>query len=199
MTAERAPSTRVASTRVASTLRALAALPATPERDAFTGFVTDRGSAALDRTGGPHHLTGSAFVFSPTLGSVLLTFHRKGRFWVQFGGHVEPGDATVAETARREAREESGITDLELLSEAIADLDHHALHGGFACASHWDVGFVAVAPEDTAVTVSDESEDVRWFRLDALPAEVPPGLHARIDGARRTAARLLRLPERGRR
>jgi 8-oxo-dGTP pyrophosphatase MutT (NUDIX family) len=48
-------------------------------------------------------------------------------------GHIEHADATVALAAQREAREESGIADLALLSAEIIDLDRHDLHGGFSC------------------------------------------------------------------
>ncbi|SOC86460.1 8-oxo-dGTP pyrophosphatase MutT, NUDIX family [Curtobacterium sp. 314Chir4.1] len=158
---------------------ALAATTA-PHRDPFEAFVRAHGDAALRRDGGPEHLTASCFVFSPDLESVLLCLHRKGRFWVQFGGHLEPGDRSLADAACREAREESGIADLDLLDESIADLDRHDLHGGFACAAHWDVGFVAVVDPARTTTVSDESDDVRWFALDALPEGLAPGLPTRL-------------------
>jgi len=156
--------------------------------DQFESFARAYGEAALRREGGPEHLTASCFVFSPDLGSVLLCLHRKGRFWVQFGGHLEPGDRSLADTARREAREESGIADLDLLDQSIADLDRHDLHGGFACAAHWDVGFVAVVDPARTTTVSDESDDVRWFALDALPEGLAPGLPARLTAVIATVA-----------
>lgn len=152
----------------------------TPNRDGFESFVRAHGDAALRRDGGPEHLTASCFVLSPDLRKVLLCLHRKGRFWVQFGGHLEPGDRSLADAARREAREESGIADLDLLDESIADLDRHDLHGGFACAAHWDVGFVAVVDPTRTTTASNESDDVRWFALDALPDGLAPGLPARL-------------------
>ncbi|MCC3264816.1 NUDIX domain-containing protein [Arthrobacter gengyunqii] len=55
------------------------------------------------------------------------------QFWAQFGGHVESTDASVAEAAQREAREESRIGDLVLLCPAI--IDRHDLHAGFSCAA----------------------------------------------------------------
>ena len=158
---------------------ALAAAPS-PEAPRFVDFVRQHGDAALRRDGGPEHVTASCFVFSPDLAHVLLCLHRKGRFWVQFGGHLEPDDHDLADAARREAREESGIPDLQLRSGAVADLDRHDLHGGFACAAHWDVGFVATADPSVSTTVSDESDDVRWFPVGALPAAVPPGFAARL-------------------
>ncbi|MCY1695696.1 NUDIX hydrolase [Curtobacterium sp. SL109] len=163
-------------------LTELRTAPPGADRDAFTAFVVSHGDAALWREGGSEHLTASCFVLSPDLSHVLLCLHRKGRFWVQFGGHLEHGDVSLADAARREAREESGVPDLDLATPRIVDLDRHDLHGGFACAAHWDVGFVAIARPDVATSVSDESDDVRWFPVDALPASLPPGFADRLAG-----------------
>lgn len=171
-------------------LARLRSLPASADRDAFVDFVSSRGDAALRRDGGAEHITASCVVFTPDLDRTLLCFHRKGRFWVQFGGHVETGDATVADAARREAREESGVDALSLLSDAIVELDRHELSGGFACAAHWDVRFVALADAEAALAISDESDDVRWFRLDTLPDRTAPRLAAALDAARAAAARI---------
>lgn len=152
----------------------------------FRTLVAERGAVALDRDGGPEHLTGSCWVLSADLTRVLLCFHRKGRFWVQTGGHVEAGDRSLAAAALREAREETGIDELRLLgghdgSARPTDVDRHDLASAFgACRAHWDVGFAALAPDDAAPTVSAESEDVAWFAVDALPADAAPGLGHRL-------------------
>ncbi|WP_461170855.1 NUDIX hydrolase [Arthrobacter sp. Z1-15] len=171
-------------------LTSLSALPGSESRDAYLRFLNTAGDAALYRNGGPEHVTGSCFVFSPGFDRVLLCFHRKGQFWVQFGGHVESTDASVADAAQREAREESGIGDLVLLSPAIMDLDRHDLHAGFSCAAHWDVGFAAVVAPSVVTSVSDESEDVRWFPINELPAQVPPSFRARLEKVRHAAMAL---------
>lgn len=175
---------------LANLLTSLRALPESGSRDAYLQFLDVAGDAAFRRNGGPEHVTGSCFVFSPEFDRVLLCFHRKGRFWVQFGGHVESEDASVAEAAQREAREESGIDDLVLLSPAIVDLDRHDLHGGFSCTAHWDVGFAATANPDVEIAVSEESDDVRWFPINELPVQVPADFCARLERARRTAMSL---------
>ncbi|MEE2521977.1 NUDIX domain-containing protein [Pseudarthrobacter sp. J75] len=172
-------------------LAALKELPESGPRDSYLKFVESAGDAALRREGGPEHVTGSCFVFSPGFDQVLLCFHRKGQFWVQFGGHIELQDANVAEAAQREAREESGISGLRLLSTDIVDLDRHELHSGFSCKAHWDVGFAALADPGTSTSVSEESEDVRWFNVNELPAQVPAGLGARLDHARHRAMSLV--------
>lgn len=171
-------------------VRELEQAPEDPARAAFVELARSRGDDALRRSGGPEHLTASCFVLTPDLAQVLLTHHRKGGFWVQLGGHLEPGDTSLAHAARREAREESGVGDLELLTRRVLDLDRHELHGGFSCAAHWDVGFVAVASSSAAVRVSAESHDVRWFDVGALPSAVPPGFPERLATIRARAAGL---------
>ena len=151
-------------------------------RDEYLGFVLGAPEAALERHGGPEHVTGSCFVFTPDLTRVLLCFHKKGRFWVQLGGHVEPADGSVADAAFREAREECGINDLVPVGGGILDLDRHGLGGGFSCRAHWDVGFAAIARPEAAAVASDESEDVAWWPVKALPDNVPPRFASRLAG-----------------
>lgn len=139
-------------------------------RAEYLALLDARGGDAVRRDGGPEHLTVSGFVLSPDLAHVLLCLHRKGGFWVQTGGHLEPGDATPSQAALREAREESGIADVALALPGPVDLDRHALGAAFGrCREHWDVGYALVAEASAATAVSDESHDVAWFAVDALP------------------------------
>ena len=143
----------------------------------------DRHAGGVWRDGPPEHLTASCFVVDPGAERVLLTRHRKGGFWVQPGGHCEPGDGDLAQAALREAREESGIDDLTLLP-GPADLHRHALSSAFGrCREHLDVAYVAVAPADAVPVTSAESDDVSWWPVTRLPdgvvADLPPRL-ARI-------------------
>ncbi len=128
----------------------------------------------LTRDSYPDHLTASTLVLSATGDRVLLTLHAKARQWFQFGGHCEPGDATLAAAAAREAAEESGIADL-VLDPVPVQLSEHAVP---FCdprrgVHHLDVRFVAVAPADADPAVSAESLDVRWWPADALPDPQP--------------------------
>ncbi|MGZ4436051.1 MAG: NUDIX hydrolase [Nocardioides sp.] len=124
----------------------------------------------------PDHLTASTLVLSPDGERVLLTLHAKAKAWFQLGGHCEPGDTSLAGAAFREATEESGVAGLGLDPEPV-QLNAHEVpfcRGGdpeAATTRHLDVRFVAVAPEGAAHAVSDESLDVRWFDVDALPTE----------------------------
>lgn len=151
------------------------------QADFATFFAEDGGP--VQREDGADHLTASCVVFDALLQHTLLVFHRKGQFWVQPGGHVEDGDDSVMSGALRELREETGIVVAPAAAPLAYDLDHHALSSRFgACASHLDIGIAVVVDRGAALTVSEESEDVRWWPIDALPEEVPPQLVPRLDG-----------------
>jgi 8-oxo-dGTP pyrophosphatase MutT (NUDIX family) len=108
---------------------------------------------------------------------VLLTLHRRGGFWCQFGGHCEPGDTTLADAAQRECREESGLADLQLLPGPV-ELSRHRLAPVFLpCGEHLDVRYAAVAADGSTPVVSDESRDVAWWPVTALP----PGSVVELD------------------
>lgn len=160
--------------------------PPNPEqarlRAHYLAHLTTRGPAALCRDGeGGEHLTASCVVFDPAGGSVLLTHHAKGGFWVQFGGHLEPGDVSLAAAAQRELREESGIPDARLVAEHPVELHRHGLDDVFgSCRAHLDVVFLAVVPAGAVPVVSAESKDVAWFAVDDLPSGIAPDLPARL-------------------
>ena len=148
---------------------------------------------ALSKQGPPAHLTASALVLNRSLDRVLLTLHAKAGLWLQFGGHFEPGDESVLAAATREAREESGIVDLELHPE-LAHLDRHALlASGFGrCSEHLDLRYVGVTDDEAGYAVSDESLDVAWWPVDALPEASRDEIAPLADAARRLLASSLR-------
>lgn len=159
----------------------------TPEqerlRERFVTHLQDHDDGVW-RTCFPDHLTAGTLVVDESVTRVLLNLHGKAKRWFAFGGHCEGGDTTLAAAAAREATEESGITGLRL-DPVPAHLDEHTV--GFCdprgLVQHLDVRYVAVAPAASVPAVSDESLDVRWWSLDALP-ELEPEMHELIAVAR---------------
>ncbi|MFT0848910.1 NUDIX domain-containing protein [Actinomycetaceae bacterium L2_0104] len=136
---------------------------------AWATFLRQQGEAALFKGIGSEHITSSAFVFSPDFSRILLTYHRRLHRWVQLGGHVDREDASLVAAGTREALEESGLADIELLDSTPLDFDRHELHGNFTCHAHWDIGFAFVADPDVHLLVSEESLDVAWWPVGGLP------------------------------
>ncbi|WP_210440338.1 NUDIX hydrolase [Nocardioides xinjiangensis] len=118
----------------------------------------------------PDHLTAGAIVVSPGADAVLLNHHRKADAWLAFGGHLEPGDASLAAGARRELVEESGLVSFDFDPEPLS-LDEHTVEfcSERGTVHHLDVRFLAVAAPTAAHATSAESLDVRWWPADALP------------------------------
>jgi 8-oxo-dGTP pyrophosphatase MutT (NUDIX family) len=111
------------------------------------------------------HFTASALVVDARCTRACLVLHRKLGLWLQPGGHVEPGDASIGLAALREVREETGL-DARLAGAAPVHLDIHEIpdRPDMPAHRHLDVRFLTVADGDE-LTLSDESTDVRWWPL----------------------------------
>ena len=141
----------------------------------------DDGPDALRRAARPSHLTASAVVLDSSRTSVLLVLHARTGLWLQPGGHVEEADDSLAAAALREAVEETGLAGLRLLDERPVHLERHAAPCG--AEHHLDVRFAVVAPDGAVPVVSDESLDVAWYALDALPVQGGVALQALVRAA----------------
>lgn len=100
--------------------------------------------------------------------AVVLVFHRKLQRWLQTGGHLEADDRSLSGAAAREAAEESGLR-LDAAPGGIVHLDAHPVPCGGNPAVHLDVRYVFLADRGQTPSVSEESEQVRWFAVDELP------------------------------
>jgi 8-oxo-dGTP pyrophosphatase MutT (NUDIX family) len=141
----------------------------------------------FERTCVEGHITGSAWVASRDGRRVVLVHHAKLDKWLQPGGHAD-GEREIHEVAFREAREETGLTRLELAAPEPIDIDVHPIpaRGDEPAHLHHDLRYLVYADPDEEPRVSDESHDVRWFDLEealALNGE---------EGLRRLARRAVK-------
>jgi 8-oxo-dGTP pyrophosphatase MutT (NUDIX family) len=135
------------------------------------------------------HITASTIVINAARTHALLTLHPRVGKWIQLGGHCEEADGTIADVATREAREESGIPDLVVAPELV-QLHTHPITCSLGLPTrHLDLRFAAFADDSPdgglpAIVRSDESVDLAWWPIDALPGNTErPAIPALIDAA----------------
>ena len=150
----------------------------------FRDFIAV-GTVCANRTFLPGHLTGSALVATQDLSCVLLTLHRKLNRWLQLGGHAD-GSTDLLSVAMREAREESGLTELNFAFPEIFDLDIHWIPEGKDPGHyHYDVRYLLTTPTPEKIMISDESHELRWFTLhEAYDFTYEAGMHRLFDKVR---------------
>jgi ADP-ribose pyrophosphatase YjhB (NUDIX family) len=117
------------------------------------------------------HLTASSWVVNDDYTKVILCHHGKLNIWVQLGGHIDETDNSLQEACRRELEEESGLTELELLSPNIYDIDIHHIpaNKGVPEHLHYDLRLIFKANSQEMINFDiAESKDVRWIRRNEI-------------------------------
>ena len=104
-------------------------------------------------------------------GGKMVAMHRvkKGdEFYVTPGGHKEKGEDDYT-CCKREVMEESGITDFEVISDGIFDVDVQVIPYSARKNEpehfHYDVNFLILAHNKNFV-LSDESTELAWLTID---------------------------------
>lgn len=140
------------------------------EREFVNSFLDLlRSPECFQRTHLPGHITGSAWIINPLRDKVLMVHHAKLNKWLQPGGHAD-GDENVLRVAVREAREETGLSELKLLSPHFFDIDIHPIpaRGNFPEHYHHDIRFIFEADDTQQLRISHESYDVTWVSFTEL-------------------------------
>ncbi|MGC9960274.1 MAG: NUDIX domain-containing protein [Acidimicrobiales bacterium] len=110
----------------------------------------------------PLHLTASALVVDAGSGRLLLRWHERFGRYQQVGGHGDPGEHDPLEVAIREAREETGLSDLRPVGRA-GRLEPRAL-----------VHVVIVSVPARADEAAHEHADLRYLLETDHPEEARP-------------------------
>lgn len=115
------------------------------------------------------HFTGSAWVVNQDLSKALLTHHAKLDKWLQLGGHAD-GMENIAEVAKKELQEESGLRNFKLFDDQIFDLDIHTIpeRKGVPEHEHFDVRYLFLTDEKEALSINHESKEMAWVPLSSI-------------------------------
>jgi len=140
--------------------------------------------APFDQLADLVHVTGSAIVVGPR--GVVLLVHRKLGFWMQPGGHLEPGE-DPATAAAREAHEETGLVVAHPASGPC--FVHADVHDAAESHVHLDLRFlVHAAAADDPRPPPEESQQVRWFGWDEAVSMADDSLRGALQAARAVVA-----------
>lgn len=125
----------------------------------------------------PGHVTGSGLLLSHDRQRVLLNHHKFLNIWIGFGGHAD-GERDIFSVCRREIIEESGIENIEPLTESIVDVGVHSVPDnpkkGEPAHKHFDIRYIfrVKNPANENFIMSDESVNMRWCGFDEAMALV---------------------------
>jgi 8-oxo-dGTP pyrophosphatase MutT (NUDIX family) len=135
------------------------------ERSCIAEFLErfDELAAPFSQEADPVHVTGSAIVVGPR--GVVLLKHKRLGFWLQPGGHIDPGESPW-EAALREAREETGL-DVRVPTGGEPQLAHVDVHPGGRGHTHLDLRYVLDGGDADPAPPADESQEIGWFDWDA--------------------------------
>jgi 8-oxo-dGTP pyrophosphatase MutT (NUDIX family) len=116
----------------------------------------------------PLHFTGSALVVHPASRRVLLRWHFKHDRWLQVGGHGDPGETDPLQIALREAREETGLSDLVPWPDA--SLQHVVVcyvrpSGAEPEHEHADLRYFLATEHPDAIAAENEQSPLRWLTI----------------------------------
>jgi 8-oxo-dGTP pyrophosphatase MutT (NUDIX family) len=124
------------------------------------------------------HITGSAVVVHPPTRRELLRWHERMGSWLQVGGHADPGEIDPRATARREAREETGLDDLVGWPDPERPPLVHVVvvpvpaGRGEPFHEHADFRYVLATAAPEAVTAENAAARLRWLDFAEAAAVV---------------------------
>ena len=118
------------------------------------------------------HFTASAWIVNPARDKILMAYHKIFDEWAWCGGHAD-GERDLLSVARREVEEETGVSDMKLLSDGIyaietVPVDFHYRRGVFVSSHlHLDVCYLFEVSEDEKLRANElENTGVKWIPIE---------------------------------
>ena len=120
------------------------------------------------------HFTASSWLVNKQRTKVLMIYHNIYQSWAWTGGHAD-GESNLLDVAIREAKEETGITNIrpiqnDIFSLEIICVNGHVKHGKYVSSHvHLNVGYLLEADENEDLRIkADENSGVKWIPIDQV-------------------------------
>lgn len=118
------------------------------------------------------HFTASAWLVNKERTKVLMAFHNIYNSWSWVGGHAD-GEEDLHSVAIKEAKEETGLVNVEPVSNDIYSIEilsvpaHEKRGKHVATHVHLNVTYLLEADDSEFTQIKpDENSDIKWMGLD---------------------------------
>lgn len=122
------------------------------------------------------HFTASAWITNKERTKILMIYHNIYNSWSWVGGHAD-GEENLFKVAKKEAEEETGLTNITPLTEDIFGLNiitvfNHIKRGKQVNSHlHFDLAFVFEADEKDLIRIKeDENSGIDWIPIEKVIA-----------------------------
>lgn len=120
------------------------------------------------------HITSSGLILNKSLNKILMIHHNIYNTWAWTGGHAD-GNHDMLEVALKEAREETGVSNIVPLTGELASIDiipvyGHIKRGEYVSAHlHLNTSYVLITDEKEKLVINEEeTSDVGWVDVNRL-------------------------------
>lgn len=144
------------------------------EKRVILKYIEDYPHNILLRENEMGHMTSSGFILNKSLDKTLMVHHNIYKTWAWTGGHAD-GDDDLLYVAMKEAKEETGVKNIEPLMPEIASIDilpvwGHIKKGAYVPTHmHLSAAYILIADEEEELHINEaENSDVRWIPVDEI-------------------------------
>lgn len=144
------------------------------DQEIMLEYIHAFGDEVLTRQCRIGHFTASSMILNSDCTKVLMAYHNIYNSWSWTGGHAD-GESDMLEVALREAKEETGVHNLSLLTDRLIAIDilpvwGHIKKGSYVSAHmHLNYTYLFQADEKEMLHIKeDENSGVMWIDIAKL-------------------------------
>lgn len=153
------------------------------DREMILRYIEAFPDTILTRENGFAHMTGSSMIFNRERDKVLMAYHNIYRSWSWTGGHAD-GEEDMLLVAEKEAKEETGVETLKVLSKDTAKnflvavdvlpVWGHVKRGRYITSHlHLNLSYLFEAEEKEILHIKeDENSQVAWLPVSEIKTKV---------------------------